>query len=282
MNSATAARAGTVAGASRSDVVSRRAIETTIIVAVPDAAQLARFYESAYSEDPAASAAHARWRALGAVAKADHVTELCARGHVHPSTTLEIGCGDGALLSELHRRGFGGRLHGLEISRAAVAIARARPEIEAVALYDGVRLDAAVGAYDLGILSHVLEHVPEPAALLAEVARACRAVVLEVPLEANWSARRASRRALSQQIGHLQRLDRQATRAIVSRAGLSVACELADPLPREAHVFFAASTRARAEGTVKWALRRGLHQIAPRLARRLFTVHYACLCLPDG
>jgi hypothetical protein len=27
-------------------------------------------------------------------------------------------------------------------------------------------------------------------------------------------------------------------------------------------------------------VRAGLHRLAPPLARRLFTVHYACLCVP--
>jgi SAM-dependent methyltransferase len=279
-NSATAASAGTVAGASRSDVASLPVIEVKIITPVTDAAQLARFYEHAYSEDPAASAAHARWRALGAVGKADHVVALCARAGVSPRSTLDVGCGDGALLCELRERRSGGRLHGVEISQAAVAIARERPQIDAVALYDGVHLAADEGSYDLGILSHVLEHVPEPVALLAEVSRACRAVVLEVPLESNWSARRAGRRVRAAEIGHLQRLDRRAARRIVSRAGLSVACELDDPLPREVQLFFAAGPRARALATGKWAVRNGLHHLAPSLARRLFTVHYACLCVP--
>jgi SAM-dependent methyltransferase len=247
-----------------------------------DAAQLASFYESAYTEDAAASAAHGRWRALGAVGKARHVVELCADAGLSPASTLEVGCGDGAVLCELARRGFGGRLHGVEISESAVAIARERPQIERVSLYDGEHLQAESGAYDLGILSHVLEHVPDPAALLAEVARACRAVALEVPLEDNWSARRRSKRRQSAEVGHLQRLGRAQVRAIVARAGLSVAGELEDPLPREVHVFFAPGAMARAGATARWALRKTLHALAPALARRLFTLHYACLCRPAG
>src|SRR5437660_4672840 len=281
-NSATAASPGTVAGASRSDVVSRLAIGVTIILAVPDTAHLASFYERAYSEDPAASEAHARWRALGAVGKAQHVLALCARAGIEPACTLEVGCGDGALLCELRARRFGGRLHGVEISQAAVEIARSRPQIDAATLYDGAHLAAASGTYDLGILSHVLEHVPEPAALLAEVARACRAVVLEVPLEANWSTRRARKRSQAATIGHLQRLDRRAARDVVAQAGLAVAGELEDPLPRRVHLFFATGARARVLATAKWALRSALYRLAPGVARRLFTVHYACLCLPDG
>jgi len=248
---------------------------------VADSAQLVRFYDDAYSHGSAAAAVFARWRALGAVGKADHVIALCARAGVRPARTLEIGCGDGALLCELHRRGFGGRLAGLEITAAAVAIARERPQIDAVELFDGVHLPAREGAYDLGVLSHVLEHVPEPVALLEDVARACRAVLVEVPLEANLSARRTRKREHAAQVGHLQRLDRPAARDIVERAGLSIVAELDDALPLEVHRFFAATLGARGAAYAKWAVRAGLHRVSPRLAARLFTLHYACLCLPD-
>jgi SAM-dependent methyltransferase len=268
---------------------------------VEDSAALVRFYDDAYSRAPAEAARAARWRALGAVGKADHVIALCTRAGLcdrgervggpsasgqsmgeHPFNTLEVGCGDGALLCELHRRGFGGVLSGVEITQAAVDIARQHVEIDSVELYDGLHLPAADGAYELGVLSHVLEHVHDPAELLAEVARACRAVVVEVPLEANWSARRGVKREHAAEVGHLQRLDRDAVRAFVARAGLSIAAELDDPLPLEVHRFFATSPRARAAGTLKWAARAGVHRLAPSLAHRAFTLHYACLCLPAG
>jgi hypothetical protein len=118
--------------------------------------------------------------------------------------------------------------------------------------------------------------------LLAEVARACRAVVIEVPLEANLSAGRGAKREHADEVGHLQRLSRKDARAIVARAGLRIAGELEDPLPLAVHRFLGPDTSsARARATAKWAVRSGLHRLAPPLARRLYTVHYACLCLPD-
>jgi SAM-dependent methyltransferase len=247
---------------------------------VGDADELVKFYDEGYTQAPDDASRYARWRALGAVGKADHVLALCSRAGMEPASTLEVGCGDGALLSELHRRDFGGRLAGVEITRAAVEIARTRGEIDSVELYDGLHLPAGDGAYDLGILSHVLEHVPDPPALLAEVARACRAVVVEVPLEANLSAARASKREHADEVGHLQRLSREHAREIVTRAGLRIAGELEDPLPLAVHRFLAPATAsARAAATAKWGLRAGLHRLAPSFARRLFTVHYACLCV---
>ncbi|HEY2398405.1 MAG TPA: class I SAM-dependent methyltransferase [Solirubrobacteraceae bacterium] len=256
------------------------AIATTIIVTMVDEAQLVSFYEDAYSRAPGEAALYARWRALGARGKADHVIALCGRAACTPSSTLEVGCGDGALLCELRRRGFGGRLSGLEIASAAVAIAGDRPEIDSVEQFDGLHIPAAEDAYELGILSHVLEHVPDPAALLAEVGRTCHAVLVEVPLEDNVSARRSAKRAHAEEVGHLQRLNRRAARAIVAQAGLTIACELEDPLPLAVHRFFAAGRSARVAAGAKWALRGALHRLAPGLARRMFTLHYACLCVP--
>jgi hypothetical protein len=106
-------------------------------------------------------------------------------------------------------------------------------------------------------------------------------VLVEVPLEANLSARRASKREHAAEVGHIQRFSRGGLRLIVARAGLRVACELEDPLPPEIHRFFAPTRAARALATAKWASRSGLHRLAPFVARRLFTLHYACLCVPD-
>jgi SAM-dependent methyltransferase len=243
-----------------------------------DPQDLRAFYDDAYSCAGEAAERYGRWRALSAIGKADHVVELCRRARVRPAGTLEVGCGDGALLAELARRRFGGRLSGLEITPAAVEIAARQAAIDDVALYDGASIPADDATYDLGILSHVLEHVADPAALLAEVARVSRGVFVEVPLEANLSARRASKRRIADEVGHLQRLSRARTRAIVESAGLRIEGELEDALPLRVHAFWAATRPARARAATKWALRASAHRLAPSLARRAFTVHYACLC----
>ena len=248
----------------------------------PDARGLAAFYDEAYRGEGAQGPRFARWRALGAVGKADHVIALCTRAGIAPASVLDVGCGDGALLAALRARGFGATLRGVEITRAAVEMAARRPEIDSVELYDGVHLRGGEQERDLGVLSHVLEHVSDPVALLSEVARVCRAVVVEVPLEDNVSARRAPTREQAAEIGHVQHLSRTSARGIVAASGLRVAAELEDPLPLAVHRFFAAGGRAQALASAKWLARTAIHRVAPSLARRLFTVHYACLCLPAG
>jgi hypothetical protein len=115
-----------------------------------------------------------------------------------------------------------------------------------------------------------------------EAAGAGAAVVLAVPLQLHGGAGGRPTRRHALEVGHLQRLGRGDVRAIVARAGLSVAAELQDPLPRDVHVFFAAGAARRASASAKWALRSSLHRLSPALARRAFTVHYACLCVRGG
>jgi SAM-dependent methyltransferase len=245
------------------------------------ASDLSGFYDRAYTREGEEGERLARWRALGAVGKADHVLELAAGLGLVPETVLEVGCGDGALLAELARRRFAPTLSGVEISEEAAAIARRRGLD--VRVFDGERLPAADGSCDLGILSHVLEHVPDPGGLLAETARVCRSLIVEVPLEANVSARRSAKRAGAAEIGHIQSLDRDAVRTLVEAAGLRVAGELLDPLPAEVHLFFADTAAARLRARAKATVRRVVFAASPSLAARLFTLHYACACVrPRG
>jgi SAM-dependent methyltransferase len=240
---------------------------------------LAGFYDSAYARG---GERHARWRELGARGKADHVEELARRAGLGSARVAEVGCGDGALLAELSRRGLGGSLAGFEISEAALELARDRhvPRVERLAAFDGARLPARDGEFDLGVLSHVLEHAPDPVALLRETARVARALVVEVPLERNLSGARPAKREGSEAIGHLEALDREAVRRLVRDAGLRVVEELLDPLPREVHTFFADSPAGRARGLAKAAVRRGLFALSAGAAERVITLHYACACVP--
>jgi SAM-dependent methyltransferase len=243
------------------------------------AADLHDFYEQAYTADPDAER-HGRWRGMSAVAKADHIVELAsAIGLRSPGVVAEIGCGDGSVLAELGRRGFGGRRVGFELSEAAVDMAATRSEIDEATAFDGERVPAPDRAYDLAFATHVLEHVPSPASLLREMMRVARAVVVEVPLERNLSARRPAARAASQAAGHLQRFDRAAVRRLVADAGWDVRADLVDPLGLEVHLFERHTAAARAKGIAKWAIRRVL-TVRPEIGTRLFTVHYALVATP--
>jgi SAM-dependent methyltransferase len=241
---------------------------------------LVAFYEAGYSvADPAEAARYGAWRAHGARLKAGHAVALCSRAGLQPESLVEIGCGDGALLDELGKRGLARALDGFELSAPAAELARKRaiPGAGRIEAYDGAHVPAADGAYDLAVLSHVVEHVPDPPALLAEASRVARWVLVEVPLEANRSAARPAKRAQAREIGHIQAFDRAAMHALMRGAGLDLRAELTDPLPYSHHAFFAEGTPAHLRARLKWALRAALWRAAPQRAERLFTVHWAGL-----
>jgi SAM-dependent methyltransferase len=242
--------------------------------------QIHDFYEDCYT--PGADGEHyRRWRELGAEGKADHVVALAERAGIaaRAGTICEVGCGDGAVLGVLGRRGFGTRRVGYEISSSGVRLAAERAEVDLAAVFDGATLPEQDDAYDLVVATHVLEHVPDPLPLTREMLRVGRAVVIEVPLEANLSARRPAARAASEGVGHLHRFSRRAIRDLVGRGGGRVVAELLDPLPRAVHGFGAQTARQRLKGDVKWALRAGAAAVPP-LGERLFTMHFAVLAVP--
>ncbi|MBW8855279.1 MAG: class I SAM-dependent methyltransferase [Bradyrhizobium sp.] len=243
-----------------------------------------RFYDEAYSQaDPAAAQGYGQWRALSARTKADHVVALLRRAGVRPRTLVEIGCGAGSLLAELAARGVAPELAGFDLSAAAIDIARGHdlPGVR-FEVFDGARVPVAERTYDVAVLSHVLEHVPEPAALLAEAARVASWVLVEVPLERNRSAARPAKREEAARIGHIQFFDRDTVRALCAGAGLAIRAELADPLGLAHHAFGADGARARGRAALKAGVRRAAWRLAPRAAERAFTVHYACVGEASG
>jgi SAM-dependent methyltransferase len=242
-------------------------------------ADIPAFYRDAYA--PTANAElYGRWRALSAVAKADHVVGLAAAiGMTSPHTVADVGCGDGSVLGELGRRGFGRRRVGFEIAAAAVEMAAGRPEVAEASAFDGEHVPAADNAFDLAYASHVLEHIPWPEPLLREMMRVARAVVVEVPLERNLSARRPGARAASEAAGHVQRFDRAAVRELIGAAGWRIRGEILDPLDLAVHLFDRRSVAARVKGAGKWAIRRAAAAVPP-VGTRIFTMHYAVIATP--
>jgi SAM-dependent methyltransferase len=227
------------------------------------------FYEAGYA---GADEWLGRWRAIGARSKAGHVEALCRRAGLEPTTIVEIGCGEGAVLAELSAPGR--TLDGLELAENAARRARERGVARKVETFDGEHVPAATGEYDLAVLSHVLEHVPDPLPLLDEAARVASWVLVEVPLEDNRSGRRPAKRRLSAGAGHLHAFDRAAVQRLLGEAGLQARHELTDPLPYEHHAFFGGAVK----GAAKWATRAALHRAG--VAERLITLHYAVLAEP--
>ncbi len=89
-------------------------------------------------------------------------------------TVAEVGCGNGPYLAGLARRGHAGRLLGVDLSPGMLAITRAAVPRVGFAVGDAQRLPLADGAADVVLAPHMLYHVPDQAAAVAEFRRVTR------------------------------------------------------------------------------------------------------------
>ncbi len=97
-----------------------------------------------------------------------------------PAPILDVGCGTGALVAALRRRGVAA--FGLELDRPEIAAALDPQARGAVAFYDGGRMPFADEAFESVFATEVLEHVPAFMPLIDEMARiARRGLGLTVP-----------------------------------------------------------------------------------------------------
>jgi 2-polyprenyl-3-methyl-5-hydroxy-6-metoxy-1,4-benzoquinol methylase len=161
-----------------------------------------------------------RFKAFAERAKVRAYAPFLAPG----ARVLDVGCGDGHLLADLRDRVGGGlRLEGVEFSAAAAAAAERAGFHVYRAPVEEVELPA--GAFDLVIMNQLIEHVREPAAVLARVARALRPgghIFIETPNLDSLDARLFRRRYWGgyHLPRHFHLFDTHTLPRLVRRAGL--------------------------------------------------------------
>jgi SAM-dependent methyltransferase len=143
-----------------------------------------------------------------------------------PSSILDVGCGEGVLTVEWAERLADRRIVGIDLDdpklRAEWA-KRDRSNLEFRA-EEATRLSFADDEFDLAAAIEVLEHVPEPEATLAEMARvASRHLLVSVPREPLWRglnmARGAYWRSLGNTPGHVNHWSKRGFVSLLSRYG---------------------------------------------------------------
>ena len=147
-------------------------------------------------------------------------------GKAAPHSVLDVGCGEGVLTVQWADRLADGRVVGIDLDDPKLRAEwekRARPNLEFRA-EEATSLSFADDEFDLACAIEVLEHVPEPEATLAEMARTARRhLLVSVPREPLWRglnmARGAYLRDLGNTPGHVNHWSKQAFVSLLARFG---------------------------------------------------------------
>jgi len=143
-----------------------------------------------------------------------------------PSSILDVGCGEGVLTLEWAKRLGDRRIVGIDLEDSKLRAEwekRERPNLEFRA-EEATHLSFSDDEFDLASAIEVLEHLPEPEATLAEMARVARGhILVSVPREPLWRglnvARGAYWRDLGNTPGHVNHWSKRGFVSLLSRYG---------------------------------------------------------------
>jgi SAM-dependent methyltransferase len=161
--------------------------------------------------------------------------ELLARAE--PRSLLDVGCGEGVLVHRwAERLGAQTRVVGIDLEEESIQAGwaeRQAPNLEYRTML-AENLPFADNEFDLASAIEVLEHVPEPAHTVAEMARCAeRHLLVSVPREPLWRMLNMARGAYWPQLGntpgHLNHWSRRSFVRLLSRHGQVV--EVRSPFP---------------------------------------------------
>ena len=139
--------------------------------------ELKEKYDSQYSDQTE------EWRKIGAVGKVENIMDL-TKG-MKFSKVIDIGAGDGNVLSLLSEKNFCSDLTAAEISESAIRQIKKKNihGLSEIKQFDGYNLPFDDKQFDLAVCSHVIEHVEDPRKLLREIKRISKKQVFEVPID---------------------------------------------------------------------------------------------------
>jgi 2-polyprenyl-3-methyl-5-hydroxy-6-metoxy-1,4-benzoquinol methylase len=143
-----------------------------------------------------------------------------------PHSVLDVGCGEGVLTARWAERLRDGRVVGIDLDDPKLRAQwerRDRPNLE-FRCEEATSLSYGDDEFDMATAIEVLEHVPEPDATLAEMARVARGhLLVSVPREPLWRglnmARGAYLRDLGNTPGHVNHWSKRAFASLLSRYG---------------------------------------------------------------
>ncbi|MGI0134332.1 MAG: class I SAM-dependent methyltransferase [Candidatus Micrarchaeaceae archaeon] len=187
---------------------------------------------------------------------------------------IDVGAGEGSVLSQISRWRLAQELYAVEISGSAVDKIKSKdiPLLQSIELFDGYRIPYLDKAFDLATVIHVLEHVEHERLFLREVSRVARRIYVEVPLEFGLRVGRAV--SDGRKHGHINFYVRDTFRSLLESCGLAVVrCETF-ACSRQYDVFLSGQLR----GFLKNGIRRASLRFAPNVAPWVLGYNCYALC----
>ena len=213
-------------------------------------------------------------REITAAQTIDHVRSVWRDGPV--ARMVDVGAGEGSLLTHLAKSGLAKELYAVEISGSGVdaIAARSVTGLVEVVKFDGYHIPYPDHHFDVACCIHVLEHVEHERMFLRELARVAKRLIIEVPLEHTLRVKRSIR--VSRPYGHINLYTPTTLRNLLETTGLEVESLnlFGNSLAYERCVF------GQAAGTVKYAVRTGLLRLAPSIATSSMTYMCTVSCVP--
>lgn len=235
-------------------------------------------YKKSYTNMEASSL---QWRELNGRIKAQNIMSVLTSSQI--KTVLDIGSGTGAVLANLAQQGFASDYYSIDIVEESPNFVRQRSDIPGLIearTFDGVTIPYQDQQFDLAILSHVIEHVDEPAPLLREAVRVARQVVIEVPLEANlqiFIKVKVFGSDYREEVGHLQWFSTRSFRYLLEETcGFEVQALKVVPIPDESY-FYRKKGSSKIKTSLMLSVRKMLRAISMPLYTSLLTDH--CIAL---
>jgi 2-polyprenyl-3-methyl-5-hydroxy-6-metoxy-1,4-benzoquinol methylase len=122
-----------------------------------------------------------------------------------PASLLDVGCGEGVLTHKWAQRLAPRRVVGIDLEDPAIQAewaGRQAPNLE-YRVMKAENLPFADGEFDVATAIEVLEHVPDPAHTVAEMARVAKGhLLVSVPREPLWRMLNVARGAYVKQLGN--------------------------------------------------------------------------------
>lgn len=188
---------------------------------------------------------------------------------------IDIGAGNGSLIKLLSDSESCKSIAAIEISTSGIEAIQTKSihKLTSLTKFDGYTIPHADKEFDLGLSTHVVEHVEHERMFLKEAARVCRKLYVEVPLEHTITLGRSIRSAGP--LGHINFYNITSFDNLILTSGLKIEKSVIFPASLERESFL---VNSKAVGYIKHQIRKNALILSPKIATSIFTYMYGVLC----